>query len=201
MKQFGYAIAADFAAAAEALSKAPNSVAKAGGTDLLDLLKERIYEPDETIHLGQAKNEVPAGELNALATLAEVAVDARLRRDFPALAEAAEVAATPQIRNWATVGGNLCQHTRCWYFRNKDFLCFKRGDEDCNHKRWTLPIVQQIGADHHQHGNQEEAEDKFLIDARADAQGGVRDPAIGRPASPGQELDAAGDHDRQRPED
>ena len=132
MKQFGYAIAADFAAAAEALSKAPNSVAKAGGTDLLDLLKERIYEPDETIHLGKAKNEVPAGELNALATLADVAGDARLRRDFPALAEAAEVAATPQIRNWATVGGNLCQHTRCWYFRNKDFTCFKRGDEDCS---------------------------------------------------------------------
>jgi len=79
MKQFGYAIAADFAAAAEALSKAPNSVAKAGGTDLLDLLKERIYEPDETVHIGQAKNDVPAGELNALATLAEVVGDARLR--------------------------------------------------------------------------------------------------------------------------
>ncbi|MEE8104728.1 MAG: FAD binding domain-containing protein [Planctomycetota bacterium] len=132
MKQFGYAIAADFAAAAEALSKAKNSVAKAGGTDLLDLLKERIYEPDEMIHLGKAKNEVPAGELNALATLADVAGDARIRRDFPALAEAAEVAATPQVRNWATVGGNLCQHTRCWYFRNKDFTCFKRGDDDCS---------------------------------------------------------------------
>ena len=71
MKRFGYAIAADFAAAAEALSKAPNSVAKAGGTDLLDLLKERIYEPDETVHIGQARNDLPAGELNALATLVQ----------------------------------------------------------------------------------------------------------------------------------
>ena len=130
MKNFVYTIAGDFRAASRAL-QAKGTVVKAGGTDLLDLLKERIVEPDEAVSLKEAKRDGPAGEISALTTLAELAADRGIARDFPALHHAAAVAATPQVRNFATMGGNLCQHTRCWYFRNKDFACFKRGTGAC----------------------------------------------------------------------
>ncbi|MFQ5845036.1 MAG: FAD binding domain-containing protein, partial [Planctomycetota bacterium] len=108
------------------------AVAKAGGTDLLDLLKEQIVEPGEVVSLLAARAEAGPDEVSALATLAEVAADRRIRADFPALAAAAGAAATPQIRNFGTVGGNLCQHTRCWYFRNLSFDCYKRGNGFCS---------------------------------------------------------------------
>src|SRR5262249_1095085 len=69
--------------------------------------------------------------IGALATLARIAADKNVRAGFAALAEAAEGAATPQIRNVATVGGNLCQRPRCWYYRNEDFNCLKKGGETC----------------------------------------------------------------------
>ena len=142
MKNFAYSIADSFPAAAKELQN-PNTVAKAGGTDLLDLLKERIIEPDETVNLQQARKDGPDGELSALATLADVAANEKIRKDFPALAEAAGIAATPQVRNFATVGGNLCQHTRCWYFRNASFACVRRGDPVCS--------AQIEGADNRYH--------------------------------------------------
>jgi xanthine dehydrogenase YagS FAD-binding subunit len=132
MKRFSYLVADDFGAASKALAGAGNAVAKSGGTDLLDLLKERIVEPDEVVNLGAAKRDENRGEITALATLAEVAEDEWVRKDFPALQLAAAEAATPQVRNVGTLGGNLCQHTRCWYFRNKSFACFKRGNGACS---------------------------------------------------------------------
>src|SRR5204862_7856305 len=69
--------------------------------------------------------------IGALATLAAVAASKDVRDACPALGEAAEQAASPQLRNRATVGGNLCQHTRCGYYRHRSFPCFKRGDETC----------------------------------------------------------------------
>ncbi|MHC4339494.1 MAG: FAD binding domain-containing protein [Planctomycetota bacterium] len=132
MKRFAYLDAETFAAASGALAESGGSVAKSGGTDLLDLLKERILEPSEVVNLGRARRDEKKGEISALATLAEVAEDQWVKVDFPALHHAAAVAATPQIRNVGTVGGNLCQHTRCWYFRNKSFECFKRGTGDCS---------------------------------------------------------------------
>ena len=130
MKNFAYTVASNFPAASRAL-QAKGTVVKAGGIDLLDLLKERIVEPDETVSLKDAKRDGPAGEISALTTLADLAADRGISRDFPALHRAAAIAATPQVRNVATMGGNLCQHTRCWYFRNKDFACFKRGTGAC----------------------------------------------------------------------
>ena len=132
MKSFAYLQAENFAAAAKALRDGKNCVVKGAGTDLLDLLKERIVEPDEVVSLLKAKRGEKRGELSALATLAEVAHDAWIEVDFPALKTAAGEAATPQVRNVATVGGNLCQHTRCWYFRSKDFDCFKRDGQSCS---------------------------------------------------------------------
>ena len=132
MKDFAYLRAENFEAAAKALLDGKNCVAKGAGTDLLDLLKERIVEPDEVVSLLSAKRGEKRGELSALATLAEVANDAWIQVDFPALKTAAAEAATPQVRNVGTVGGNLCQHTRCWYFRNRSFDCFKRAGTSCS---------------------------------------------------------------------
>jgi xanthine dehydrogenase YagS FAD-binding subunit len=132
MKRFAYLTANDLDVAARVLASTGGAVAKGGGTDLLDLLKERIVEPAEVVSLRGAAGEERQGEISALATLADVAEDEWVRLEFPALHRAASEAATPQIRNVGTVGGNLCQHTRCWYFRNRSFSCFKRGTGDCS---------------------------------------------------------------------
>jgi len=131
MKRFAYLHARDFPSAGKALAASADAMPKSGGTDLLDLLKERLVEPDEIVNLTTIARDAKPGEIPALATLAELAADERVRSEFPALAQAAAVAATPQIRNFATLGGNLCQHTRCWYFRNRGHECFKRGDAGC----------------------------------------------------------------------
>jgi xanthine dehydrogenase YagS FAD-binding subunit len=104
------------------------TIAKAGGLDLLDLMKEGIVAPARIVNLqridalrGVQFIEAAGLRLGALTTLAEIASDATIRRNYPALAEAAAHAATPQIRNAATIGGNLLQRPRCWYFRNQLF--------------------------------------------------------------------------------
>lgn len=132
MKSFAYWTAADFASASKALAGSQAAIAKSGGTDLLDRLKERVDEPDAVVDLLRADRGEAQGELSALATLAEIAVDEWVLREFPAVAKAAGEAATPQIRNVGTLGGNLCQHTRCWYFRNRHASCFKRGTGPCS---------------------------------------------------------------------
>jgi Aerobic-type carbon monoxide dehydrogenase, middle subunit CoxM/CutM homologs len=114
---------------AVALLSAPGAtIAKAGGLDLLDLMKEGILAPARIVNLqrihalrGVQFTEAAGLHLGALATLAEIASDASIRRNYPALAAAAAHAATPQIRNAATIGGNLLQRPRCWYFRNEQF--------------------------------------------------------------------------------
>ena len=69
--------------------------------------------------------------LGALATLTEIETSPLLKERYPALAEAAAVAATPQLRNMTTIGGNLLQRPRCWYFRNPRFYCWLKGGDDC----------------------------------------------------------------------
>jgi len=133
MKAFAYLTADGFEAASKELAaKGPAAMAKAGGTDLLPLLKSRLFEPDEVVNLQRIRHAGKNGELGALATLAEVSADAWVKENFPAVAKAAGEAATPQIRNAGTVGGNLCQHTRCWYFRDANYTCYKRGTGDCS---------------------------------------------------------------------
>jgi xanthine dehydrogenase YagS FAD-binding subunit len=109
--------------------------AKGAGTDLLDRLKERTAAPDRVVDLRRLdghrtiRRDGGRVSIGALVTLREVAEE--LRGDFPALAEACEGAATPQIRNVATLAGNLCQRPRCWYFRSSDFQCLKKGGSEC----------------------------------------------------------------------
>ncbi len=114
----------------------PDSELKAGGVDLLDRMKEGYDSPKVVVSIsavpGLARIDVgPPAKLGALATLAAIAADAGVRKHYPALAEAASGAATPQIRNMATLGGNLCQRPRCWYYRLEEFDCRKKGGKDC----------------------------------------------------------------------
>jgi xanthine dehydrogenase YagS FAD-binding subunit len=118
--------------------RAPRTVVKAGGVDLLDRLKEGLDEPARIVNLrtipnldylrDDGKNGLALGPL---VTLARLAADPLVRSRYPALAEAAAHTATPQVRNMATLGGNLLQRPRCWYFRSLDHPCRKKGGAIC----------------------------------------------------------------------
>jgi len=109
----------------------------AGGTDLLDLQKEYVAKPDKVISLSAVKGlsaieETPeALKIGAFAKLAEIAAHATVKKEFPALAVAAGDIGGPQIRNMGTLGGNLCQRNRCWYFRDEHVPCLLKGGDKC----------------------------------------------------------------------
>jgi xanthine dehydrogenase YagS FAD-binding subunit len=109
----------------------------AGGTDLLDLQKEYIAQPDKVISLGGitglAGIKVGDGKvtIGAGTKLAEIAEHAELRKVAPSLTEAAGDIGGPQIRNMGTLGGNLCQRNRCWYFRDEQVVCLLKGGDRC----------------------------------------------------------------------
>ncbi len=109
----------------------------AGGTDLLTELKEEIASPSRLVNIKTIEklrkiefNKKQGARIGTLVTLAELEANEIIRDRFPILAEAAESAATPQIRNRGTVGGNLCQENRCWYYRGP-FNCVIKGGEKC----------------------------------------------------------------------
>lgn len=111
---------------------------KAGGIDLVDLMKEGLIAPPRLVNLrsvrGLDRLEAVPGQglrVGPLVTLARLADDAAVRRRFRALADAAGHAATPQIRNVATIAGNLLQRPRCWYFRSEAFACRRKGGTHC----------------------------------------------------------------------
>ena len=107
-----------------------------GGSDALALIKDRIIAPDVIVSLKSIRglDTIAASRagvtIGGMTTLATLARDSRLRREFTVLAEAAEVVATPQIRNVATIAGNVCQRPWCWYYRN-GFPCYKAGGTQC----------------------------------------------------------------------
>lgn len=113
-------------------------VAKAGGMDLLDLMKEGIVQPTRLVNLRSIEAlrgiriDDRGMQLGALATLAEIARHSSLAQQYRALAEAAQHAATPQVRNAASIGGNLLQRSRCWYFRNEHFHKLATADHSEN---------------------------------------------------------------------
>ena len=126
MKPFEYALPQNVKEVFGLLNH-PGAMVKAGGIDLLDLMKEGIVTPSRLVNIGSIKElhfvKKEKGEL-ALGpnlTLHELSEDKDLKQIYRALAQAASSAATPQIRHQATMGGNLCQHSRCWYYRNSDF--------------------------------------------------------------------------------
>jgi xanthine dehydrogenase YagS FAD-binding subunit len=125
MRPFEYASPATPEQAVVLLSKTwGNTEVLAGGTDLLALMKDDIVQPRRLVNLKQITalsgvTSTPQGlRIGALTTLGDLADNVNVAKDYPALAEALNEAASPQIRNQATLGGNLCQRPRCWYFRN-----------------------------------------------------------------------------------
>ncbi len=136
MNRFEVITPADLAHAARLLS-GEGHVALAGGVDVIDLLKLDIIAPATLVNLKNLPElrgiESRAGGLRigALTQLHEVAEHPLIREHYTAVAAAAREAATPQIRNLATVGGNLLQRPRCWYFRHPDVHCLKKGGDRC----------------------------------------------------------------------
>jgi xanthine dehydrogenase YagS FAD-binding subunit len=116
---------------------------RAGGIDLIDRMKEGVSTPAELVELRavddadgrtmRALGQVDGGgwQVGALVTLAQLEVATDLGEAYAALREAAGSAATPSIRNGATVGGNLLQRPRCWYYRHAELSCLKKGGKAC----------------------------------------------------------------------
>jgi xanthine dehydrogenase YagS FAD-binding subunit len=108
----------------------------AGGLDSFDWLKDRIKRPQYVIDLSQMKDlrgikPLDGGiEIGALTTLTEVVRDPVVKEKFSILSEGAESAASPQIRNQGTIGGNVSQDTRCWYYRS-GWKCYRAGGNIC----------------------------------------------------------------------
>ncbi|MCA9320540.1 MAG: FAD binding domain-containing protein [Planctomycetes bacterium] len=109
----------------------------AGGTDLLGELKEHTQTPDMVVNLKSiaglnAIRQTDRGlEIGALVKLYEIEEHGEIAKGWPALVTTVQKTATPQIRNVATVGGNLCQRPRCWYYRDETFKCLKKGGDLC----------------------------------------------------------------------
>lgn len=111
--------------------------AYAGGTDLLGCLRDHVFGTKRVVSLGaigglRGIREAGNGELRigALTTITEVSRHAAIRKHYHALAQAASEVASPQLRNQGTIGGNLCQKPRCWYYRG-DFHCLRKGGGQC----------------------------------------------------------------------
>jgi xanthine dehydrogenase YagS FAD-binding subunit len=108
----------------------------AGGIDVLGEMKEYIARPLRLVNVKDlpGTREIARGKewkIGANVTIAELEHDAELKRVFPGLQQAAAEVGSPQIRNVATVGGNLAQHSRCWYYRHRDIHCLKKGGATC----------------------------------------------------------------------
>src|SRR5438045_1700247 len=123
MNRFEWADATSVEDALALASARRDSAYKAGGVDLVDLMKENLAAPPRVVNIRNIRNldyvtEDQSGlKLGPLITLAKIEEHPLLREKYTALAIAAARAATPQIRNMATLGGNLLQRPRCWYFR------------------------------------------------------------------------------------
>jgi xanthine dehydrogenase YagS FAD-binding subunit len=123
MRNFHYARASSLDDAHH-LAGQPGAMLLAGGTTLLDLAKCGVAEPQQVVDITHLKglDAIKVGTdgafIGALAKMSHVADDAAIRRDFPAVSEALWQAASAQLRNMATIGGNLMQRTRCAYFRD-----------------------------------------------------------------------------------
>jgi xanthine dehydrogenase YagS FAD-binding subunit len=121
--------------AATDIDEAPRPIA--GGQDLLTTMKDYTSRPARLVNLKHIAglNRIALNArgltIGALVTLAELEEHAGVRKSFPGLSEAAHSIATPQIRNLGTVGGNLCQRPRCWYFRLEEVVCLKKGGSEC----------------------------------------------------------------------
>ena len=135
MKSFQYATATSPASARQLLGDHGRYLA--GGIDLLGELKEYIAEPDILVNvkampgLDKIEPGIQSWSIGTNVTIAQLENHPELKQMFPGLQQAAAEVGSQQIRNVATVGGNLAQHSRCWYYRHRDILCLKKGGDTC----------------------------------------------------------------------
>jgi xanthine dehydrogenase YagS FAD-binding subunit len=108
----------------------------AGGTDLLPLMKDGLASPQLVVDLSaweagsRIEESMDGLRIGATASLASIAASTVVRERFTALSDACSLSAAPQLRNMGTIGGNLLQQTRCWYYRNS-FDCWLKGGATC----------------------------------------------------------------------
>lgn len=139
MRPFQYAEPQTLSAAVALLTAAEAGDARiiAGGSDLLDEIKEGIIAPGRVVSLAAVPGLAGIAEtdgglsIGAMTTIAALAAHPVIRDNYTALAEAAAGLATPQIRNVGTLGGNLNQRPRCWYYRHPLIPCLKKGGDRC----------------------------------------------------------------------
>lgn len=135
MNAFEWVTPKDLEGAVSALS-GESVKALAGGIDLLCEMKEGLVTPSRVVNLKTIAglNEMTGRDdlkIGALVTLTELAESERVESQYKAVAEAARSVGSPQIRNVGTVGGNLCQRPRCWYYRDVAIECLKKGGDRC----------------------------------------------------------------------
>lgn len=134
MKAFEYASPTTKEQAVKVLSSGDNPVVLAGGTDLLSLMKDRIVTPGRVVNikgiqdLKGIRSDGNGLRIGALVTLDELLTDDTVKNECPALSQAAEGVRSPQIQSVGTVGGDLCQRPRCWYYRNGYGLLAQHND-------------------------------------------------------------------------
>lgn len=138
MKPFAYASPRSLEEAVSLLTNDGDAKFLAGGTDLLTLLKGDLLEPSQLIdikRLAELDDVISLSSdslrIGALASLSDLEAHPLVAEHAPAVAEAAALAATPQLRNMATIGGNLLQRPRCWYFRDPEIPCWLKGGDNC----------------------------------------------------------------------
>jgi xanthine dehydrogenase YagS FAD-binding subunit len=137
VKAFAYVNAVNEKEAVAALGTRRGQILPiAGGMDLLALMKDYVAQPDRLVNVKNLDRTIaptPDGGLRigAAARLVELVEHADAARRYPALVQLAAEVGTPQIRHVGTVGGNVAQRPRCWYFRNEEFNCLKKGGPRC----------------------------------------------------------------------
>jgi xanthine dehydrogenase YagS FAD-binding subunit len=136
LKAFAYVNAANEREALAALDAQRGRVLPlAGGMDLVGLMKNYVLQPERVVNVKSLDKAITVSatgaRIGAAATLVELIEHTALAKAYPALTHAAEEVGTPQIRNAGTLGGNVMQRPRCWYFRNEEFHCLKKGGPRC----------------------------------------------------------------------
>jgi xanthine dehydrogenase YagS FAD-binding subunit len=144
MNDFEWSNAESIDQAVQLLAEVPSSDSSdmarpiAGGQDLLTTVKEHILVPKRVVNLrtipglDQIEGSASTGlKIGALVKLHEIETNPEIVKGFPGLSLAAHSIATTQLRNQGTIGGNLCQRPRCWYFRLEELICLKKGGDVC----------------------------------------------------------------------
>jgi xanthine dehydrogenase YagS FAD-binding subunit len=136
MKAFSYVNPTSEKEAVAALKTDGIAMPIGGGQDLLARMKDYIASPDRLVNvkgLDATVTAMPDGglKIGSAVKIVDLAEHAQAARLYPAVVHAAGEVGTPQIRHQGTVGGNINQRPRCWYFRNEEFVCFKKGGSRC----------------------------------------------------------------------